>query len=251
MTSFFNLTPHNNTQTPQTQKHKIHKHHRHQPFLAHTLHIACILPWAFLESWKTHTYSTLNGNLCKLFELIMFQLIIQFFSFSFFLFMMTWNLPRQGHLDPSLENKPRIHEPTRQKRVSSSLGELLVGIKPRMFGSKTLLKLPTTRLHLNRQWLIGELVKYMETWGIEPTPNYQLLNFLAILNQCKQITIYVSPSTGKPSLHSSCLPTNTNSHPILSLIDKRYSCLPAHMYTNALSSPPPLLPTSGSLSRRH
>ena len=61
---------------------------------------------------------------------------------------MTWSLNKLGPFGPTLGE---IHNPTHQNRVLGNTRELLVGIKPRMFASKTLLKLPTTMLHLNRQ----------------------------------------------------------------------------------------------------
>ena len=63
------------------------------------------------------------------------------------IFFKTRNLPRQGPLDPPLRSKPWIHDPTHQNRVSGNLGELLLGIDPKMPGSIAHPKPPTTRLH--------------------------------------------------------------------------------------------------------
>ena len=53
-----------------------------------------------------------------------------------------------GPLNPPLWSKPQIHDPIRQNCVLGNLGELLVGIKLRMFGSIAHPKSPTTKLHL-------------------------------------------------------------------------------------------------------
>ena len=61
--------------------------------------------------------------------------------------------PHQGEqdpLDPPLESKPQIQDPTCQNHVSGYPGRLLKGIETRMSGSKAHLKPPITRLHPDR-----------------------------------------------------------------------------------------------------
>lgn len=60
---------------------------------------------------------------------------------------MTWNLTKLGHLGPTPGSKPQIHDPIRQNRVLGNPGELLLGIKPKKFGSIAHPKPPIMRLH--------------------------------------------------------------------------------------------------------
>ena len=66
-------------------------------------------------------------------------------------FIMTWLI------------KVGIHDHNRQNRVLGNLGELLVGIEPRISRSKSHPKPPTTRLHLaplqvNTRWCPYKLI---------------------------------------------------------------------------------------------
>ena len=62
---------------------------------------------------------------------------------------MTWNIIKVGLFGPSLKSKPQIHNPIRHNHVSSNSRKFLMEIEPRISGSTTHPKPPTTRQHLD------------------------------------------------------------------------------------------------------
>ena len=99
----------------------------------------------FDESLLHHLKVYLGALLIKKKRVLCTISIYIYIYIFFFLFLWCGTSPRKNPLDPPLESKPRIHNPTCP--VSGNLEELLVGIEPRMSGFTAQLKLPTIRLH--------------------------------------------------------------------------------------------------------